>query len=76
MNDATSILPDTSNRETVGAKAPLPLAHLTMTERFFAYDGTLAYGRSFGDWTPFSVYQWALAVGLVSAPRAPSFDGE
>lgn len=71
MNNANSILPDTSNRSTVGAPAPLPLSHLSMTERFFAYDGTLAYGRSFGDFTPASVYHWALLVGLVGAPALP-----
>jgi hypothetical protein len=60
---------DTSNRETVGAKAPLPLAHLTMTDRFRLYDAAVE-GRTL----PSAVADWALAVGALGRPaRVPSF---
>jgi hypothetical protein len=60
---------DTSNRETVGAKAPLPLSHLTMTDRFRLYDAVVE-----GRILPEAVVTWALGIGAIPTPRVPSFD--
>jgi hypothetical protein len=65
--------PDTSNRETVGAEAPLPLSHLTMTDRFRFYDAAID-----GRVLPSAVDEWALMVvhqwQVCRAPRVPSFN--
>jgi hypothetical protein len=68
-NDSLQAI-DTSNRETVGTAAPLPMAHLTLTDRFRLYDA--ACHARFSP-LPAALGEWMLAVGLVQAPRAPRF---
>jgi hypothetical protein len=59
-----------SYRTTIDAPPPLPLAHLTMTDRFRLYDRACAGLGYLGVW-PYQVTEWALSVGLIGAPRAP-----
>ncbi len=80
MNQADSIQAyDTLDREadrvTVGAKAPLPLSHLTMTDRFRLYDAACRYDNRHGTF-PAAMGEWMLSVGLAYDSRVPSLDCE
>lgn len=55
-------------RETVATPAPLPLSHLTMTDRFKLYDRSL---ESFGYAVTAGLAEWALSVGLIGAAKTP-----
>lgn len=56
-------------RETVATPAPLPLSHLTMTDRFKLYDRSL---ESFGYAVTAGLAEWALSVGLIGETKVPS----
>ncbi len=71
-NDSLQAI-DTSNRETVGTAAPLPLSHLTLTDRFRLYDAACRYDNRHGTF-PAHVGEWMLAVGLAYDSRLPQLD--
>jgi hypothetical protein len=63
-----------SYKPTVEAPAPLPLSHLTMTDRFWLYDRACRGLGYLGVW-PAQLTEWALAVGLIGAPKTPVIEG-
>ncbi len=73
MNNDSIQAIDISDRETVGTAAPLPLSHLTMTDRFRLYDAACRYDARHGTF-PVAVGEWMLAVGLAYDSRLPQLD--